>query len=347
MSEDRWPQILTRLAAREALSADEAAEAMRGIMGGDATPAQIGGFLMALRTKGETADELEGFARTALEFANPVAAPAAVVDTCGTGGDRSGTFNISTVAALVVAGAGVPVAKHGNRAASSHCGSADLLEALGVTIDLDAAGVERSLAEAGIGFMFAPVFHPAARHAAPVRGELRVPTVFNFLGPLTNPARPVAQVVGVSDARMLPLMAEVMARRGVRAKLFRGEDGLDELTTTGLSTVYDVRDGQVRERHLDPADLGLARAAPEDLRGGDAGESAAIARSILDGEPGARRDVVLLNAGAALEVAGAAGDIAEGMRLAARSIDDGAAGAVLERWAAVRATGDATGHATR
>ena len=337
MSEDRWPQILTRLAARETLTADEAAEAMRGIMSGEATPAQIGGFLMALRTKGETADELEGLARTALEFANPVAPPAPVVDTCGTGGDRSGTFNISTVAALVVAGAGVPVAKHGNRAASSHCGSADLLEALGVAIDLDAAGVERSLAEAGIAFMFAPVFHPAARYAAPVRGELRVPTVFNFLGPLTNPARPVAQVVGVSDARMLPLMAEVMARRGIRAKLFRGEDGLDELTTTGLSTVFDVRGGDVRERHLDPADVGLARAAPEDLRGGGAEESASIARSILAGESGPRRDVVLLNAGAALEVAGAAPDIASGMALAARSIDEGSAASVLDRW--VRAGG--------
>jgi anthranilate phosphoribosyltransferase len=339
MSEDRWPQILTRLAARETLTADEAAEAMRLIMSGETTPGQIGGFLMALRTKGETADELEGLARTALEFANPVAPPAPVVDTCGTGGDRSGTFNISTVAALVVAGAGVPVAKHGNRAASSHCGSADLLEALGVPIDLDAAGVERSLADTGIAFMFAPVFHPAARHAAPVRGELRVPTVFNFLGPLTNPARPAAQVVGVSDARMLPLMAEVLARRGVRAKLFRGEDGLDELTTTGLSTVFDVRDGDVRERHLDPADLGLRRAATADLRGGDAQESAAIARSILAGEPGPRRDVVLLNAGAALEVAGVAGSIAEGMGLAATSIDSGSAAAVLERWAGVAGNG--------
>ena len=337
MTDDRWPRILTRLAARETLTTDEAAEAMRGIMSGEATPGQIGGFLMALRTKGETADELEGFARTALEFANPVAAPAPVVDTCGTGGDRSGTFNISTVAALVVAGAGAPVAKHGNRAASSHCGSADLLEALGIAIDLDAAGVERSLGQVGIAFMFAPVFHPAARHAAPVRGDLRVPTVFNFLGPLTNPARPAAQVVGVSDARMLPLMAEVLARRGVRAKLFRGEDGLDELTTTGLSTVYDVRDGEVREGHLDPRDLGLVRASSEDLRGGDAAHGAEIARAVLAGEGGPRRDVVLLNAGAALEVAGVAASVAEGMEIAARSIDEGRAAETLERWAGVRA----------
>jgi anthranilate phosphoribosyltransferase len=294
---------------------------------------------MALRTKGETVDEIDGLARTMLAFANAVAAPAPVIDTCGTGGDRSGTFNISTIAAIVVAGAGVPVAKHGNRAASSHCGSADLLEALGVRIDLGPEGVERCLAEAGIAFMFAPVFHPAMGHAAPVRRELRVPTVFNFLGPLTNPARPFAQVVGVSDPRMLPLMAEVLARRGTRAKVFRGADGLDELTTTGPSTVYEVTDGDARETTLDPAELGLATAALEDLRGGDAEASAAIARAILAGEPGPRRDVVLLNAAAALEVAGRAGSLVDGLPVAARSIDSGAAAATLERWAAASRTG--------
>ena len=235
----------------------------------------------------------------------------------------------------MVAGAGVPVAKHGNRAASSHCGSADVLESLGVKIDLDAAGVQRCLADAGIGFMFAPMFHPAAAHAGPVRGELRVPTVFNFLGPLTNPAQPFAQVVGVSDERMLPLMAEVLARRGVRAKVFRGEDGLDELTTTGISTVFDVRDGDVREGHLDPSTLGLARAGLDDLRGGDAAEGAAIARSLLAGETGPRRDVVLLNAAAALEVAGKAPDLADGIRIAADAIDSGAAAQTLERWIVV------------
>lgn len=332
---DLWPLVLTRLTRGESLSADEAADAMHEIMAGEATPSQIGGFLMALRTKGETVDEIEGLARTMLEFANPVHHDDPVVDTCGTGGDRSGTFNISTVSAIVVAGAGVPVAKHGNRAASSHCGSADLLEALGVKIDLDAAGVERCLAEVGVAFMFAPNFHPSMRHAGPVRSELRVPTAFNFLGPLTNPARPRAQVVGVSDERMLPLMAEVLARRGVRAKLFRGEDGLDELTTTGMSTVYDVREGSVRETALDPAKVGLARAKPEDLAGGDAEASATIARRILEGEPGARRDVVLLNAGAALEVAGFAGSLEEGMATAARSIDEGEAAAALARWVAV------------
>jgi anthranilate phosphoribosyltransferase len=229
----------------------------------------------------------------------------------------------------------VPVAKHGNRAASGLCGSADLLEALGITIDLDAAGVERCLSEVGIAFMFAPVFHPAFGHAAPVRRELRVPTSLNFLGPLTNPARPAAQVVGVSDDRMLPLMAEVLARRGSRAKLFRGEDGLDELTTTGPSRVLDVRDGEVRESTLDPSDHGIARASRDDLRGGDAGESSRITRAVLDGAPGPPRDVVVLNAGAALEVAGVASDLDEGLGLAAASIDDGRAAETLERWAAV------------
>jgi anthranilate phosphoribosyltransferase len=330
-----WPETLSRLAAHESLTANEAAEAMRVIMSGDATPGQMGGFLMALRTKGETADELDGLARTVLSFSKPVAAPAPVIDTCGTGGDRSGTFNISTIAAVVVAAAGVPVAKHGNRAASSHCGSADLLEQLGVRIDLDPTGVERCLAEAGIAFMFAPVFHPSFGNAAPVRRELRVPTAFNFLGPLTNPARPTAQVVGVSDARMLPLMAEVLSRRGIRAKLFRGEDGLDELTTTGISHVYEVREGSLRETHLDPSDVGIARASIEQLHGGDAAEGASIAREVLTGTQGARRDVVVLNAGAALEVAGAVTSLADGVTRAASAIDDGSASATLDAWIAV------------
>ena len=330
-----WSLTLSKLAGRQDLSAEEAATAMRAIMAGEATPGQIGGFLMALRTKGETVDEIEGLARTMLEFANAVEHALSVVDTCGTGGDRSGTFNISTIGAIVVAGAGVPVAKHGNRAASSHCGSADVLEALGVKIDLDPEGVARCLTEAGIAFMFAPLFHPAMGHAAPVRRELRVPTVFNFLGPLTNPARPTAQVVGCSDERMLPLMAQVLARRGTRAKLFRGEDGLDELTTAGISTVYDVRDGDVRETHLDPSTVGLSRSSVTDLAGGDAERNAAIAREILDGAAGPHRDVVVLNAGAALEVAGKAGTLTEGMELATGSIDSGAARETLARWIAV------------
>jgi len=336
---DLWPELLMRLSRREDLGTDEAAEAMRQIMAGEASPAMIGAFLLALRTKGETVDEIDGLARTMLGFANHVRPPEPVIDTCGTGGDRSGTFNISTVSAIVVAGAGVPVAKHGNRAASSHCGSADLLEALGVRIDLDADAVQRCLAEAGIGFMFAPNFHPAMGHAGPVRRELRIPTVFNFLGPLTNPAAPHAQVVGVSDERMLPLMAEVLARRGVRAKLFRGEDGLDELTTTGISAVFDVREGSVRETHLDPAAVGLARAKPGDLAGGDPAASADLTRRILSGETGPHRDVVLLNAGAALEVAGFAANLTEAMTTAARSIDDGDALKTLDRWVAVSNAG--------
>lgn len=334
---DLWPHILSKLAAHEALTADEAAEAMEEVMAGEATPAQLGGLLMALRTKGETVDEVDGLARTMLAFANPVTPPVPVIDTCGTGGDRTGTFNISTIAAIVVAGAGVPVAKHGNRAASSRCGSADLLEALGVRIDLPPAGVERCLAEAGIAFMFAPVFHPAMGHAAPVRRELRVPTAFNFLGPLTNPARPFAQVVGVSDERMLPLMAEVLARRGTRAKLFRGADGIDELTTTGPSKVFEVDAGAVTEGSTDPAELGLSPATPDDLKGGDPGVAAEIARAILGGEQGPRREVVLLNAAAALEVGGRAASMEEGLTVAARSIDSGAASATLKRWVAVSA----------
>jgi anthranilate phosphoribosyltransferase len=310
----------------------------------EATPAQVAALLMALRTKGETVDELEGFARAMLEMARAVQTGASVVDTCGTGGDRSGTFNISTVAAIVTAACGVRVAKHGNRAASSRCGSADLLEALGVRIDLDPAGVERCLDEAGIAFMFAPMFHPATAYVVGIRRELRVPTLFNFLGPLTNPARPVAQVVGVSDPRMLPLVAQVLARRGVRAMVFRGEDGLDELTTAAMSVVHETRDGDVRERTLDPSELGLAKATDEDLRGGDVETNTRIARAILDGERGSRRDVVLLNAAAALEVAGEAASIGDGIALAAAAIDDGRASVLLDRWVDVsRTAGSATG----
>ena len=330
-----WPPLLSRLAAGESLSAEETSTAMRAVMRGDATPAQIGGFLMALRTKGETVEELEGLAATTLEFAQRVHAPEGVVDTCGTGGDRAGTFNISTIGAIVCAGAGVPVAKHGNRAASSKCGSADLLEALGVKIDLGPDGVERCLEEAGIAFMFAPVFHPGAAHAAPVRRELAVPTAFNFLGPLTNPARPKAQIVGVSDSRMLPLVAEVLQRRGVQAMVFRSHDGLDELTTTGPSAVLRTGGDALTSFDLEPHDFGLPRSDPGDLAGGDVETNVAIARSILDGEQGPRRAVELLNAGAALTVAGRAGSIEEGIEVAARSIDSGDARSVLDRWVEV------------
>src|SRR6266542_1036862 len=295
-----WPNLLTRLAAHESL----------------------------------TADELEGLASTMLELAQAVDPPGPVIDTCGTGGDRAGTLNVSTLGAIACAGAGVAVAKHGNRAASSRCGSADLLEALGVRIDLDPAGVRRCLEEARIGFMFAPVFHPATAHAAVVRRELRVPTAFNFLGPLTNPARTHAQIVGVSDARMLPRVAEVLARRGTRALVFRGDDGLDELTTTGPSHVFTVAAGVSEEGELTPEEAGLRRASPDDLKGGDIELNVAIARAVLAGDPGPARDVVLLNAGAALWTAGEADDLQGGVAAAARSIDSGAAAGVLDRWIA-------------
>ena len=285
---DLWPRVLTALSHRRSLDSEQATEAMQAVMQGDATEAQIGAFLLALRTKGETVEEIEGFARAMLDFAVPVHAPEPVIDTCGTGGDRAGTFNISTIAAMVVAGAGVPVAKHGNRAASSSCGSADLLEELGRP---DRPGRRRASSGAcgrwGSGSCSRGASTRRWRTSAPVRAELRVPTVFNFLGPLTNPARPYAQVVGVSDERMLPLMAEVLARRGTRAMLFRGVDGLDELTTTDLSAVYDVKDGTVRETHLDPGKLGLGRVKPEDLAGGDAPYNAAIARRDPRGRAGA------------------------------------------------------------
>src|SRR6266550_3818904 len=327
-----WPSLLSRLTAGESLTVGEAAEAMRAIMRGDATPAQIGGFLMALRTKGETVAELEGLAATTLEFAQPVHAPEGAVDTCGTGGDRAGTFNISTLGAIVCAGAGVPVAKHGNRAASSRCGSADLLEALGVRIDLGPEGVERCLEEAGIGFMFAPVFHPAAAHAAGVRRELGIPTFFNFLGPLTNPARPAAQIVGVSDPRMMPLVAELLHRRGVRAMVFRSHDGLDELTSSGPSAVLRTGSDAITSFDLEPLEVGVPRSKLSDLAGGDVETNVAVAHSVLGREPGPARDVVLLNAAAALVVAGRVDELTEGVEAAAEAIDSLAAQRVLRAW---------------
>jgi anthranilate phosphoribosyltransferase len=330
-----WPPLLTRLLAGEDLTADEAVGAMAAIMDGEATPAQIAAFVVALRAKGETSEEIEGLARTMLDRAVPVPTSGPVVDTCGTGGDRAGTLNVSTIAAVVVAGAGVPVAKHGNRAASSRCGSADLLEALGVKIDLDAAGVTRCIEQAGIGFMFAPVFHPAMAHTGVPRREMGIPTVFNFLGPLTNPARPVAQVVGVSDPRMQPKLAGVLGARGTRAMVVRGHDGLDELTTTGPSVVYDVRDGAVSETTVDPAALGLAPATAQDLVGGDVERNVSIAYWVLDGEHGPARDIVVLNAAAALHVAGRAASLEDGLSQAAEAIDSKAAREALTRWVEV------------
>jgi anthranilate phosphoribosyltransferase len=266
----------------------------------------------------------------------PEADAGPIIDTCGTGGDRSHTFNISTTAALVVAGAGVRVAKHGNRAASSKCGSADVLEHLGVVIDLDAEGVARCIDEVGIGFCFAQKFHPALRFAGPMRSQIGVPTTFNFLGPLANPARVRRQMVGVGDPAMAHRVAAALLELGsIRAMVFFGHDGLDELTTVDSSTVLTVDGGTVHQQILDPTELGLARATPEDLRGGDAARNADILRAVLAGETGPCRDVVLLNVASALQVAGIAGSWAAGIDAAAAAIDDGRAAAVLEQWIAV------------
>jgi anthranilate phosphoribosyltransferase len=331
MSDFSWPDTIAHLLRGESLNEVHAAAAMRSIMSGEATPPQISGFLVALRAKGETVDEIVGLARTMREFGRKVTVKGPVIDTCGTGGDRAGTVNISTMAALVVAGAGVRVAKHGNRAASSRCGSADLLEALGVAIDLEPDGVAACIEEAGIGFCFAPLYHPAMSHAMPVRRELGVPTVFNFLGPLTNPAGARRQTVGVSDASMAPKMAEALRRLGAeRALVFRGHDGLDELTPTGTSDLWDVSEG-VRESVFDPKEVGIARALASDLAGAGPEENAKVCEAVLAGKPGPQRDAVLLNAAAGLVVAEVAPTLANGVERARESIDSGAAAETLER----------------
>ncbi|MDQ3709228.1 MAG: anthranilate phosphoribosyltransferase, partial [Actinomycetota bacterium] len=295
-----WPDILGRLVRGEDLDDTATAAVMEQIMAGEATSAQVAGFLMALRAKGETAAEITGLVRGMRGFALAVEVSGDVVDTCGTGGDRAGTFNVSTVAAIVAAGAGAMVAKHGNRAASGRCGSADLLEDFGIVIDLPPPAVSRCIEQVGIGFCFAPTFHPAMRHAMIPRRELGVPTVFNFLGPLTNPAGAQHQTIGVSDPTMAPRMARALARLGTRhALVFHGADGLDELTTTGPSTVWEVRGDQVEQSTLDPDDLGLAPATVADLRGGDVGDNRRIAEAVLAGQPGPPRDIVLLGAAAA------------------------------------------------
>ena len=340
-----WPHLLTSLLAREALTADETAWAMDEIMSGEATPAQVAGFAMALRAKGETAEEVGGLVAAMLAHATPIDVPVDAVDIVGTGADRANTVNISTMAAIIVAAAGVRVVKHGNRAASSKCGSADLLEELGIPVDLDVAAVERCVAEVGIGFCFAAKFHPGMRHAAVPRRELGVPTIFNFLGPLTNPGRPRAAAVGCADTRMAPVMAGVLAARGTSALVFRGEDGLDEFTTTAPTRLWTVHDGTVTESTVDAVDLGMARAEPADLRGGDAPYNAGVARALLAGEHGPARDAVLLNAGAALAAYdGLGGDVSEalvaGIGRAAKAVDSGAAADLLDRWVS-------TAHAAR
>jgi anthranilate phosphoribosyltransferase len=332
-----WPSVLGSLLRREPLTADEAAWAMDQVMAGEATSAQVAGFVIALRAKGETAEEMDGLSRAMLAHAHRIDVPGPAVDVVGTGGDLAHTVNVSTMAAIVTAGTGARVVKHGNRAASSACGTADVLEELGLPLTLTPAQVARVGSEAGVTFCFAQVFHPAMRHAAATRRELGVPTSFNFLGPLTNPAQPGAQAIGCADLRMAGVMAEVFARRGHSALVFRGDDGLDELTTTTTSRVWWVRGGAVTEHTLDPAELGIPRAEPGALRGADPAFNAAVVRRLLDGEPGAVRDAVLLNAAAALvALEGAAGELPDllgaAYARAAEAVDSGAARGALARW---------------
>ena len=326
---------IAKLVRCESLSEAEASAAFEAIMRGDATPVQVAGFIVALRMKGETVDEITGFARTARAMATPIAVDGNLLDTCGTGGDGLFTFNISTLAAIVAAACGARVAKHGNRAASSACGSADVLEQLGVKIDLGPEGVARCIDAAGIGFLFAPVFHPSFRFAAVPRRELGLRTIFNVLGPLCNPAGARYQALGVADGKLAGKMAEVLVRLGVeRAIVFHAGDGMDELSVSGPSLVIEV-DGRRKEYQFDPAELGLNPSSPDDMRGGGPEENARIAREVLAGAPGPRRDVVLLNAAAALQAAGLAKGWKEGMRAGAEAIDTGRAGDVLQRWARI------------
>src|SRR5437870_4112877 len=328
-------EALGKLVKCENLTEEEAASAFEVIMRGDATPSQIAGFMVALRMKGETPEELTGFARTARAVATPIEVDGALLDTCGTGGDGLATFNISTLAAIVAAACGARVAKHGNRAASSLCGSADVLEQLGVKVDLAPDGVARCIHEAGIGFLFAPVFHPSFRYAGATRRELGVRTFFNVIGPLCNPAGARYQALGVADAKLAGKMADVLARLGVeRAIVFHAADGMDELSIASPSFVIEI-DGRRKEYELDPTELGLNKAPVESMRGGGPEENARLAREVLDGAKGPRRDVVLLNASAALRAAGIARGWKAGLGLAAKAIDSGQAGEVLVRWARI------------
>jgi anthranilate phosphoribosyltransferase len=316
-----------RVDARENLSADDARQAMLAILSGEATTPQIGAFLISLRTKGETADELLGFARAMREKAARVdAGPEPLLDTCGTGGDGGSTFNISTIAAFVAAGAGVRVAKHGNRSLSSACGSADILEALGVNISISPDQVGQSIRKVGIGFLFAPLFHPAMKHAQPARLELKVRTVFNLLGPLTNPAGATRQLIGAPSLKDAELMAQALAGlASERAFVVHGSDGLDEVTTTGPTAVFEVTREGVRRLEWSPADFGVEQADASDLAGGDSAVNCDIATSILRCSRGAQRDIVLVNAAVALVASGQAKDLLEGMEQAAESVDSGAA----------------------
>ena len=331
-----WPPVLSRLITGDDLTGPEARAAMDEIMSGRATPAQTAAFIVSLRTKGETAEEITGLVQGMRDAMIGVDTGGVVVDTAGTGGDRSGTFNISTTAALIAAGAGARVAKHGNRAASSESGSADVLEALGFAIDLPPEATAQMIEETRFGFFFAPRYHPAMRHAGPVRRELGVPTVFNFLGPLCNPAGATRQALGVADPRMAERMIEVLRNLGSEyAFVFYGEDGLDELTVTGPSYIYRLRGGEITHAEFTPEDFGVPRSPAEALRGGDAARNAGITRDVLSGQPGPARDVSLINAAAAIVAAGLAEGFVEGVEAAAAAVDGGAARDVLERAAAL------------
>lgn len=336
-----WPAVLSELVAGRDLAPEAAAWAMDQILAGEATQVQIAGFAIALRAKGETVTELTALADAMLGRATSISLDTEAVDVVGSGGDRANTVNVSTMAAIVAAAMGVPVVKHGNRAASSACGTADCLETLGVALDVPPEAQADVLARTRIVFMFAPLYHPSLRFAGAPRRELGVPTTFNFLGPLANPARPVAQAIGCADARMAPLMAGVIASRGHRGMVFHGGDGLDELTTTTASQVWVVRGGRVTETTLDPAELGLSRAVPSELVGGAPEHNAQVVRDLVAGATGPVRDIVLLNAAAAaLAFAGAdpvtplAPQLAPKLAQAAEAIDSGAASALLENWVA-------------
>lgn len=327
-----WPSILSRLASSIDLSRLEARDAMAEVMAGTTTPAQIAAFILALRMKGETVEEMTGLVEAIRSAAVAVdIGDLDVIDVVGTGGDGSGTFNVSTTASLIAAGAGATVAKHGNRSASSRCGSADVLEALGVRIDLSPNANVALLRETGYAFFFAPLYHPSFRHAGPVRRELGIPTVFNFLGPLANPAGARRQAIGVSDPKMAERLIGVLERlESIYAFVFYGEDGLDEITTSGPTYIYRLRNGEVTHAEFTPEDFGIARSPLDELKGGDPVENASIVRAILAGEPGPRRDAALINTAPALVAAGLAPGFVEAMELASASIDSGAAATVLE-----------------
>jgi anthranilate phosphoribosyltransferase len=334
-----WPAVLGPLVAGSDLDAEQTAWAMGEILSGEATDAQIAGFAVALRAKGETTDEVSGLVAAMYSRGTPLPVPGRLLDVVGTGGDRSMSVNISTMAAIVAAGAGARVVKHGNRSASSQSGSADVLEALGIRLDLPPARVAEVVDEAGITFCFAAAFNPAMRHTASARRELGIGTTFNVLGPLANPARPAAQAIGCADRRMAPVMAGVFAQRGVDAWVFRGDDGLDEITTATSSHVWVVHDGAVSEASVEPGRFGMSLSGVDALRGGDAAHNAAVVLRLLEGERGAVRDAVLLNAGAALAVYDAPtapvdAALATGIERARESIDSGAARATLDRWVA-------------